>query len=121
MLHAMPYQPHQMLPADLKDFTAPSWWRLHGEKVYAAIFAALVTWHAVNEIMRAGQGQYARRSAVSHTTASAELASSPSISCKRLDRGQWLRAAVFHDGDLMLKDLGVFCYYGHAQDVRFAP
>lgn len=49
------YQPHPMLPADLRDYAAPTFWRQHGEKVYAAIFAALVAWAAVNETTGAGK------------------------------------------------------------------
>ena len=112
----MPYQPHPMLPSDLRDFEAPSWWRSNAHLVWAGVFAALVAWDAVNQITGAGvsleRGSPTRSGDMPSTFA-------PSLDCPRLVRGQWLYASVRHDGDRMLKELGVYCYYGHSHGQRF--
>ena len=113
----MPYQPHTMLRDDLKDFAAPNWWRSNAHLVWAGVFAALVAWDAVNQITGAGQATVSARAVVRTDTSTPTPA--PSLDCPRLVRGQWLYASVRHDGDRMLKELGVYCYYGHSHGQRF--
>lgn len=40
----MAYQEHPMLPRDLKDYQAPTIWRLHRDKAWMAVAVALWVW-----------------------------------------------------------------------------
>ena len=103
----MPYQPKPMLPSDLRDFSAPNWWRENAHRVWAAVFFALVVWHAYNEITGAGQPATPMRQAETEV----KPASAPSLDCPRLVRGQWLYGAIRHAGDI--EPLRIDCFYGH--------
>ena len=122
----MAYQPKPMLPADLREYAAPTFWRAHGEKVYAAIFAALVVWDAVNQINAAPQMVSAQGASEGQDGPDVRWASSPSttavaapsLDCPRLVRGQWLYGAIRHAGDA--EPLRAECFYGYGAQ-RFAP
>ena len=102
----MTYQPKPMLPSDLRDYTAPNWWRSNAHLVWAGVFAALVAWDAVNQITGAGQAEEQRGYRESN-----EPASAPSLDCQRYVRGQWLYGAIRHAGDI--EPLRAECFYGY--------
>ena len=105
----MTYQPKPMLPSDLRDYTAPNWWRSNAHLVWAGVFAALVAWHVVNEIT-INEGSLPARQRVGADVASAS-GPSPSLDCLRLVRGQWLYGAIRHAGDI--EPLRAECFYGY--------
>ena len=112
----MPYQPHPMLPADLRAYSAPTFWRAHGEKVYAAIFAALVAWAAVNEINAAGPVSPDSNAGDPPRVGFKPPIPAAPFDCPRLQGNLWLRASVHHRGDTETRHE---CAYGHAPSQRF--
>ena len=98
-----------MLPSDLRDYCAPSWWRSNAHLVWAGVFAALVAWDAVNQITGA------RSAAVEQPLYKGQVAGSnpaaPTLDCLRVQRGQWLYGAIRHAGDI--EPLRAECFYGY--------
>ena len=110
----MTYQEKVMLPEDVKHYTAPTFWRLHGEKVYACVFAVLVAWAAVNETT--GEGTPRVLHGQVETPRDSNLPSSTTFDCPRLHGNLWLRASIHHSGDVETRHE---CAYGHAPSQRF--
>ena len=109
-----------------------NWWHRNRDKVWAMIDVdRIVMWgcglalialvfsdqrEAVQESPRVTDGQVAMPSAASLP------ASSPTLDCLRLRKGQWLRVIVHHKGDGNGMPYGgerLECHYGHATSARY--
>ena len=130
----MTYRPHAMLPTlptDLKAYVAPSWWhnlhdeeqsRIAGALSVTAIVMLLVTSFTLarGPINAAPQvavkvSDVARGSTPRHRS----LAVAAPFDCPRLQGRQWLRVAIWQQGDMTLA--GWECIYGHSNAQRFVP
>ena len=132
----MAYQPKPMLPADLRAYRAPTFWRLHGEKVYAGVFAALVlfaafkttgAWQVSSRLQMPGVNGFAPgkrptfASTINAAGTTSPVASSAGpaapFDCPRLRGTLWLRAMVCQQGDRTIA--GCECIYHSAPSERF--
>ena len=93
------------MPDDLKHWTAPTFWRLHRDKVWASIFLVCL----VVARFTPNNAELAKGAAVGYSTfpqpsegaitslASKGFASAPH-DCLKLRKGKWLRWQIAHKG-----------------------
>ena len=114
---------------DLRDFRAPSWWstlhdeeqsRIAGALSVTAIVMLLVTSFTLarGPINAAGQRSTANPvTALSQESVGPGDAAAAPFDCPRLQGRQWLRVAIWQQGDRTLA--GWECFWGHAQTEVF--
>ena len=121
------------LPSDLRDFRAPSWWstlhdeekdRIAGALSVTAIVMLLVTSFTLarGPINAAPQAaQEATHALYPDSLRSSDKRTDHAVAapfdCPRLQGRQWLRAAIWQQGDRTLA--GWECIYGASQSERF--
>ena len=94
-----------MLPSDLRDYQAPTFWRLHRDKFWGGVFFLLLG----IAIMQPNAARDAESpSGIAKPTAAHVAA----LDCQRLQDRLWLRGAIMHHGDLMTESQ---CWYGSVE------
>lgn len=81
---------------DLKDYEAPTFWRVHRDKVWGAIFIAclLVASFIPNNAERQAGAKYEAVAITnSHLT---PVVSAPYTPCPKTNKGKWLKAEIAH-------------------------
>ena len=85
------------MPDDLKHWTAPTFWRLHRDKVWASIFLVCLVVvsfapnNAERQVSTGHQASYPNRTM-------AGLSVSAPHDCLKLRKGKWLRWQIAHKG-----------------------
>ena len=94
-----------MLPSDLRDYQAPTFWRLHRDKFWGGVFFVLLGIACL-------QPDAARDAESPLGVAKPAAAHDAALDCLRLQDGLWLRGAIMHQGDLMNESR---CWYGSVE------